>query len=97
LNPETREAISTTRAAVLGAIEGKKLHGARYMKNALLNKLNAVIASIEAGNYSDALGQVDTATRSAEDDRAEFRKWPLQPPAGPGVNLPKRGEKLATL
>jgi PKD repeat protein len=28
------------------------------MQNALLNKLNAVIASIEAGNYSDALGQL---------------------------------------
>jgi len=28
------------------------------MQNALLNKLNAVIASIEAGNYADALGQL---------------------------------------
>jgi hypothetical protein len=28
------------------------------MQNALLNKLNAVIASIEAGNYSDALAQL---------------------------------------
>jgi hypothetical protein len=28
------------------------------MRNALLNKLNAVIASVEAGNYSDALGQL---------------------------------------
>jgi hypothetical protein len=28
------------------------------MQNALLNKLNSVLASIEAGNYSDALGQL---------------------------------------
>lgn len=28
------------------------------MQNALLNKLNAVIANIEAGNYTDALGQL---------------------------------------
>jgi hypothetical protein len=28
------------------------------MQNALLNKLNAVIASIESGDYSDALGQL---------------------------------------
>lgn len=28
------------------------------MQNALLNKLNAVIANIEAGNYADALGQL---------------------------------------
>jgi len=30
------------------------------MQNALLNKLNAVIASIEAGNYADALGQLQS-------------------------------------
>ena len=29
-----------------------------HMRNALLNKLNAVIANIEAGNYSDALEQL---------------------------------------
>ncbi len=28
------------------------------MQNALLNKLNAVIANIEAGNYADAMGQL---------------------------------------
>ena len=28
------------------------------MQNALLNKLNSVLASIESGNYSDALGQL---------------------------------------
>lgn len=29
------------------------------MKNTLINKLNAVIANIEAGNYADALGQLE--------------------------------------
>lgn len=30
------------------------------MRNALLNKLNAVIASVEAGRYTDALEQLDS-------------------------------------
>ncbi len=30
----------------------------KNMQNTLLNKLNAVIANIEAGNYADALGQL---------------------------------------
>lgn len=60
------------------------------MRNALLNKLNAVIANIEAGNYAEALGQlqndilgkVDGVATTGSPDKND---WIIVPPAQPPI------------
>ena len=50
------------------------------MQNTMINKLNAVIANIEAGNYEDALGQLqndilkktDGCATSGEPDKNDW-------------------------
>lgn len=47
------QALETT----IGALSATSFKN-RNMQNAMINKLNAVIANIDAGNYADALGQL---------------------------------------
>ncbi len=50
------EAVRDVTGVVSGIDEAVFMN--RNMKNTIINKLNAVIANIEAGNYADALGQL---------------------------------------
>lgn len=75
------DAIEAVRnvAGVISGIDEERFKN-RNMKNTLINKLNTVIANIQAGNYSDAVGQlqndilgkIDGCTTSGEPDRNDW-------------------------